>query len=324
MNLDDFYSRLTFARLRASQLCLRMWQSIAHQQQLLVECLEELHAALKYLELAYEALSQQNNELATAYELVEVERQRYQDLFELVPNPYLVTNKKGIIQEANKPAATLLNVPQKFLVGKPLAMFVLQKERRAFIVKLTELHQENLGQEWEVRLQPRNSNSIDASLSVTTVGDREGRRLMLGWMLRDITEYNRVAKSELRLFRDAVQQANAPIVITSAELNEPGPKIVFVNSAFTQMTGYSMKEIINQTPRILHGDRTERSVLKQLRRRLSQGQPFDTEITNYRKDGTEYKVQIYCSAIRNDRKQITHFISIQHPLTLPIAQTICT
>jgi PAS domain S-box-containing protein len=202
-----------------------MWESIAHQQQLLVECLEELYAALKHLELAYEALSQKNNELATAYELVEVERQRYQDLFELVPNPYLVTNRKGIIQEANLPAATLLNVPQGLLVGKPLAMYVLQKERRAFLVKLTKLHQENLGQEWEVRLQPRNSNSIDASLSVTTVGDREGRRLMLGWMLRDITEYNRVAKSELRLLRDAVQQANAPIVITSAELNEPGPKI---------------------------------------------------------------------------------------------------
>ena len=324
MNLDEFYSRLTAARLRAAQLCLRMWQSLTHPQQLLVECLEELYAALKHLELAYEALSQQNNELATAYELVEVERQRYQNLFELVPNPYLVTNRKGIIQEANQPAATLLNVPQRFLVGKPLAMFVLQKERRAFLVKLANLHQENLGQEWEVRLQPRNSNSIDASLSVTTVGDREGRRLMLGWILRDITEYNRVAKSELRLLRDAVQQANAPIVITSAELNEPGPKIVFVNSAFTQMTGYSMEEITNQTPRILQGEQTDRLVLKQLRRRLSQGQPFDAEIINYRKDGTEYKVQIYCSPIRNERKQIRHYISIQSPLELPIAKTSST
>ena len=323
MNLDDFNSRLTTARLRAAQMCLKMWESIAHQQQLLVECLEELYAALKQLELAYEALSQKNNELATAYELVEVERQRYQDLFELVPNPYLVTNRKGIIQEANEPAATLLNVPQKFLVGKPLAMYVLQKERRAFLVKLTK-HQENLGQEWEVRLQPRNTNSIDASLSVTTVQDREGRRLMLGWVLRDLTEYNRVAKSELRLLKNAVQQANVPIVITSAELNEPGPKIVFANSAFTQMTGYSMDEITNQTPRILHGDRTDRSVLKQLRRCLSHGQPFDAEIINYRKDGTEYKVQIYCSPIRNDRKQITHFISIQSPLELPIAKTSST
>ena len=323
MNLDDFYSRLTATRLRTAQLCLRMWESIAHQQQLLVECLEELYAALKQLELAYEALNQKNNELATAYELVGVEQQRYQDLFESVPNPYLVTNRKGIIQEANLPAAKLLNVPQGFLVGKPLAMFVLQKERRAFIVKLTK-HQENLGQEWQMRLQPGNSNSIDASLSVTTVQDREGRRLMLGWMLRDITEYNRVAKSELRLLRDAVQQANVPIVITSAELNEPGPKIVFVNSAFTQMTGYSMEEITNQTPRILHGDQTDSSVLKQLRRCLSHGQPFDAEIRNYRKDGTEYKVQIYCSPIRNDRKQITHFISIQRPLTLPIAKTSFT
>ncbi len=288
MNSDDFYSQLTSARLRTAQLCLRMWESIAHQQQLLVECLEELYAALKHLELAYEALSQKNNELATAYELVEVERQRYQDLFELVPNPYLVTNRKGIIQEANQPAATLLNVPQEFLVGKPLVTFVLQKERRAFLVKLTK-HQENLGQEWEVRLQPRNTNSIDASLSVTTVQDREGRRLMLGWVLRDLTEYNRVAKSELLLLKNAVQQANVPIVITSAELNEPGPKIVFVNSAFTQMTGYSMEEITNQTPRILQGDRTDCSALKQLHRRLSEGQPFNAEIINYHKNGTEYK-----------------------------------
>jgi PAS domain S-box-containing protein len=144
---------------------------------------------------------------------------------------------------------------------------------------------------------------------------------MLGWVLRDLTEYNRVAKSELLLLKNAVQQANVPIVITSAELNEPGPKIVFVNSAFAQMTGYSMEEITHQTPRILQGDRTDCSALKQLHRRLSEGQPFNAEIINYHKNGTEYKVQIYCSPIRNDRKQITHFISIQHPLELPIAKT---
>lgn len=309
INWNDFYSHISAARLRAAEIYFKIGQTLEQQQELINQCLQELYAALKNLELAQEMLSQQNHELTTARELVEIERQRYQDLFGLVPNPYIVTDRRGKILEANAAAAKLLNVPLRFLVGKPLAGFVSKEQRRVFLVKLTKLN-EGQKQDWEMHLQPRNGNLIDATATVTTVHDVEGRRLMLGWLVHDITECKPAVPESL--LREALQQANAPVVITSAELDKPGPKIVFVNQAFTQMTGYTMEEIVNKTPRILHGSKTNRSILNQLRRCLSQGQPFQGEIINYRKDGSEYKVQLSCFPIHNDRAQITHFMSIQN------------
>lgn len=309
INWNDFYSHISAARLRAAEICLKIGQAFEQQQELINQCVEELYAALKNLELAQEMLSQQNHELTTARELVEIERQRYQDLFELVPNPYIVTDRRGKILEANLAAATLLNVPLRFLVGKPLAGFVSKEQLRVFLVKLTRLHEGNQKQDWKMHLQPRNGNSFDATVTVTTVHDVEGRRLMLGWLVRDFTDEKAAAPESL--VTQAVQQS-VPIVITSAELDKPGPKFVFVNQAFTQMTGYRLEEIVSKTPRILQGSKTDRSVLNQLRRCLLQGQPFQGEMINYRKDGSEYQVQISCFPIQNDRAEITHFMSIQN------------
>ena len=188
VNWNDFYSRISAARKRAAEIYLKMGQALAQQQELIIECFEELYAALKNLELAQEALNQQNRELATARELVEVEHQRYLDLFELIPNPYLVTDRKGVILEANHAAATLFNVPQRFLVGKPLGSFVFKEERRVFVVELSKLHLSHQGQEWVVRLSPRNGSPINASFTITTVHDQEGRQILLGWLVSDTSD----------------------------------------------------------------------------------------------------------------------------------------
>lgn len=241
-----------------------------------------------------------------------MERYRYHNMFEFAPDAYLVTDVRGIIREANYAAARLLNVSQHFLVGKPLTIFVSQEERRVFLTELARLCQCAQGQEWEVRLQPRNSAPIDATLTVTTVRHQEGKRIALEWILRGTTKRK---QPELGLLSTAVQQANESIVLTSAKLDYPGPEFVFVNPAFTKMTAYTMEEVVGQTPRILQGPKTERSVLEQLRRSMSRGRLFCGEMINYRKDGIEYNVEMCCSPIQNERGEITHFISIQHEIT---------
>ncbi len=81
--------------------------------------LAEFSTALEELHVASEELRQQNEELLAAREALEVERQRYRDLFEFAPDGYLVTDADGTIQEANQAAALLLGVRQDFLEGKP-------------------------------------------------------------------------------------------------------------------------------------------------------------------------------------------------------------
>ena len=119
----------------------------------------------------------------------------------------------------------------------------------------------------------------------------------------------------LGLLSSAVEYARESILITDAELDLPGPKIIFVNSAFTKMTGYTAEEVIGKTPRMLQGPRTDRAVLDRLRKNLEQGRDFAGEAINYRKDGTEFDLEWQIGPIRDSSGKITHFVAVQHDVT---------
>ncbi|MEA5513445.1 PAS domain S-box protein [Nodularia sp. UHCC 0506] len=144
---------------------------------------EELQQTLEELQVVEEELRQQNEELAVAREIAELERQRYQDLFEFAPHGYLVSDAEGVIREANHAAATLLCVKQNFLVDKPLAIFIAEQDRHEFITQLQTLHEiEN----WEIHLQPQGSLSFPASLRAAAIY-KQGKRVGWRWLLCDIS-----------------------------------------------------------------------------------------------------------------------------------------
>jgi len=119
----------------------------------------------------------------------------------------------------------------------------------------------------------------------------------------------------MKLLDVAVDQAKEAVLITSAQLDLPGPEILFVNPALCAMTGYSRDEIMHKTPRILQGPKSDRAMLKRLRDALGQGEPFSGETVNYRKDGGEYYVEWDITPIRAASGEISHFLSIQRNVT---------
>lgn len=119
----------------------------------------------------------------------------------------------------------------------------------------------------------------------------------------------------LNLLETAVAQAKEAVVITTALLDPPGPKILFVNPAFCQMTGYSEEEILDTTPRILQGPKSDRVMLGRLREALGRGEGFSGETVNYRKDRSEYYVEWDITPIRTADGQIAYFLSIQRNVT---------
>jgi PAS domain S-box-containing protein len=106
----------------------------------------------------------------------------------------------------------------------------------------------------------------------------------------------------LKLLETAVGQAKEAVLITSARLDPPGPQILFVNPAFSEMTGYSQEEVLDKTPRILQGPKSDRAMLQRLREALGRGEPFSGETINYRKDGGEYYVEWDITPIRNSNR----------------------
>lgn len=119
----------------------------------------------------------------------------------------------------------------------------------------------------------------------------------------------------LLLLDRAVQDSEDSVLITDADIDPPGPRIVFVNPGFTKMTGYSPEEVIGKSPRILQGPRTDRAVLDHLRQCLVDGVPFFGETINYRKDGSSYHLEWHISPVRSPQGRITHFVSVQRDIT---------
>ncbi|TVR17413.1 MAG: PAS domain S-box protein [Balneolaceae bacterium] len=122
-------------------------------------------------------------------------------------------------------------------------------------------------------------------------------------------------KNHLDLLERAIKSDYDSIVITTLELEKPGPRIIYVNDGFTKMTGYSREEAIGETPRILQGPKTDRAVLDTLKKRLKDGNSFFGHTVNYRKDGSEFINQWDIHPLTNDRGEITHWVSYQHDIT---------
>lgn len=183
---------------RVSTLLQHAHSDSLQHPELLSEALEELGTSLEELRMSQEVLHQQNQELLEAHAALEVERQRYQELFEFAPDGYLITDLSGNIQKANHAASLLFKVPQKYLIGKPLTVFVPQAEHRAFWSELYRLQQVERLQEWIIRLQPRSAPSFDAALTVTKVFNSEGNSVGLRWLLRDISERKQLEAAQLR------------------------------------------------------------------------------------------------------------------------------
>jgi PAS domain S-box-containing protein len=119
----------------------------------------------------------------------------------------------------------------------------------------------------------------------------------------------------LSLLESVISNDYDSILITELNLEKPGPKIVYVNKGFCEMTGYSKEEVIGETPRILQGPKTEPEVLEKLKKRLMSGQCFYGQTINYRKDGSEFVIQWDIHPITDEDGKPTHWVSYQHDIS---------
>ncbi|MFL5384694.1 MAG: ATP-binding protein [Longimicrobiaceae bacterium] len=169
---------------------------------------EELLAALEELQVTEEELRQQNESLAAAQDQLLEERQRYAELFELAPDPYLVTGPDGVVRQANAAAAALLGLSVARLQGKPLAVFVADAERRDFWLRLARLAEGGRA-EWELRLQPRQREPVVVSCAVAAHLPPRAGPARLSWLLRDVTERRAAEERGRRLAAERAARAEA-------------------------------------------------------------------------------------------------------------------
>lgn len=106
------------------------------------------------------------------------------------------------------------------------------------------------------------------------------------------------------------------IMVTDATLDAPrGPRIIYVNRAWTRITGYDRNEVLGKTPRILQGRHTDRAVLRRLRACLQERKTFHGQTWNYRKNGQPFMMNWICYAIYNERGRPIYYVSEHEDVT---------
>lgn len=118
-------------------------------------------------------------------------------------------------------------------------------------------------------------------------------------------------------FRDIVELAQDVIIVTLAEpLDPPGPVIVYVNPAFTKLTGYTYEEAMGQNPRILQGLATDHETTHKIRAGLNKNEPIHVAIQNYTKDGKTYWLDLSIMPLRNRDGKVSHFVAIERDVSV--------
>lgn len=117
-------------------------------------------------------------------------------------------------------------------------------------------------------------------------------------------------------FEQIVDAAKDVIIVTKADpIDPPGPEIVYVNQAFTALTGYTPEEVIGKTPRLLQASGTDADSKRTIKEALQKHQPVRVTIKNYAKSGREYWLDVSILALRNEAGEVTHFVAIERDVT---------
>jgi PAS domain S-box-containing protein len=120
----------------------------------------------------------------------------------------------------------------------------------------------------------------------------------------------------LRLLGEAVDHLTDIVFITEAHaIDGVGRRIVFVNRAFTESSGYGASEVLGKTPNITIGEGTDRKVLARLEEGLRQTRPVREDLLKYAKDGAPYWVELQILPMFDEAGVHSHWISIQRDIS---------
>jgi PAS domain S-box-containing protein len=106
--------------------------------------------------------------------------------------------------------------------------------------------------------------------------------------------------------------------VTAANLDPPGPTIVYVNPAFERMTGWSAAEILGRSPRVMQGPETDLSIFAGMRAAILRGHRWEGQAVNYRKDGTKFFMEWSITPLLRGDGRPTHYVAVQRDVTARI------
>jgi PAS domain S-box-containing protein len=112
--------------------------------------------------------------------------ENYQELYDLTPAAYVVTDPNGTILQANRRASRLLGTTGRFLGGRALSGFVDAGQRAAFRERIGRAGALESAEPWLLRVGARGGEPVTVAVAVTAARDDSGRTVALRWLLAEL------------------------------------------------------------------------------------------------------------------------------------------
>ena len=211
----------------------------------------------------------------------------------------------GTITFVNKKYVELVELPEDKLLGSNLFDLFADELKLDFRNKVNTLNIneptfdiEILGndQRWYYWIERGIFSETGELVEVQSVG-------------RDITD-RKLAEREIRLQNAALEAADNAIAVT--DINGT---LVWVNSAFSKLTGYSLEEAVGQNPRILKSGYQDEYFYKNMWNTIVSGNAWHGDLINRRKDGSLYTEEMTLTPVLDSEGKIIRYIAIKNDIT---------
>lgn len=247
--------------------------------------------------------------------------EKFRRVIEHSSDAIVLADSQGNLVEWNRSAEQISGLNRSAVIGLPaweLISRVVPKVNRS--VSLQEALQQHWGaivkDEYQGPLDLLNEIEIETPEGIRRVVQsnafsiKMGPEMLVGAIIRDITERRRT-EEELRKVMQAVEQSANAIVITDTDGH-----IEYANPRFVEVSGYSLAEVIGKTPRILRSGAHDRKFYENLWHTIRAGRVWRGELHNRRKDGTLYWEDSTIAPVFDLSHRLVNFIAVKEDITV--------
>ena len=232
---------------------------------------------------------------------IQVERRL--KMFSEVTHEGIIIHQNGKIIDTNPAILNMLGIDEEIAAKSTIYDFVRKDYQDLVKEKLAQ----NFTGTYEIVLIKSDKTEFTAEIKVKTIEfNNQPARVV---SINDISN-RKAVENEIRQLSTAVKQSPVSIVITDLKGN-----IEYANPQFTRITGYAPHELTGQNPRILKTGHTSREEYKNLWATIWNGNIWEGEFLNRRKDGTTYWEYATISPIIDDNEKIINFLAIKEDIT---------
>jgi len=284
----------------------RAEQRLAGQQSTLSDAEVDAKKLLHELQVHQIELEMQNEELLVAQVEVEASLERYTELYDMAPVGYLTLGREGTIHQLNLKAARQLGIFRSQLKQQRFSSFISADFLPVFNDFLSGVFAGKTAQNCELILFPVDrSPALTVQMEAVANDDDQTCRVILV----DITE-RKANEEKLKLAGLVYQAIGEAIMVADAD-----NRIVTVNPAFTELTGYTLQETVGCSTSLLKSGHQNATFYQMMWHALETTGHWQGEIWNRRKSGETYLEWLTINTVYDENNNVRHRVATFSDIT---------